>query len=121
MTHSANALLPTSSSPRYKMTTLENATSRSAETAASASSPDTAAYGDQPVTSSVKSVARSTGAPPTSASIAFDNTSLRDSLIAISCPLSEAIARQLLQSDARSSPEHLCLRRRELGVRKRAR
>src|SRR5512132_540704 len=64
------------------MTALENAASRSAERAASAVSPDTVMYGDQPTTSSVNRVPRSTEAPPTSASSAFNSTSLRDSLIA---------------------------------------
>ena len=82
MSHSANALLPTSSSPRNMMTTLENAISRRAASSASAVSPDTVAYGDQPTTSSVNRVPGSTEAPPTSASSAFNSTSLRDSLIA---------------------------------------
>ena len=68
------------------MTTLENAISRRAASSASAVSPDTLAYGDQPTTSSVNRVPRSTDSPPTSASIAFSSTSLRDSLIAATCP-----------------------------------
>ncbi len=64
------------------MTTLENAVSRRAERSASAGSPDTEAYGDQPTTSSVNSVLGSTEALPTSVSSAFNSTSLRESLIA---------------------------------------
>src|SRR6188768_3051680 len=110
MTHSAYALLPTSSRPLYKMTTLENATSRSAERVSSASSPETAAYGDQPTTSSVNRSARSTDPPATSASIAFDNTSFRDSLIKVPSSCRKRSVQQLLKPDGCSGPQHLRLR-----------
>src|SRR5271165_6857271 len=91
MSHSANALLPTSSSPRNVTTTLENASSRRAERSASAASPDTVTYGDQPTTSSVNRVFRSTDAAPTSALSASDSTSLRDPLISAPCSCQESL------------------------------
>src|SRR4249919_2706845 len=114
MTHSANALLPTSSSPRNMMTTLENATSWAEARSATSANPDTVTIGDQPTTSSVNRVPGSTEAPPTSASSAFKSTSLRDSLIATPVPV-------FWQSDVRSRPEGLRLGRRELVVCQRAR
>ena len=65
------------------MATLEKAVSRSAASAAIAGSPDTLAYGDHPTTSSLNRVPGSTVTPPTSASSAFNSTSLRDSVIAL--------------------------------------
>src|SRR4051794_22955394 len=96
------------------MTTSENARSRSAETSASAVSPETLAYGDQPTTSSVNSVPRSTVSLPTSASSAFIITSLRDSPIATRL-FRGAAARNPL-CGGWSDPEGLRLGRRELLV-----
>ena len=95
-------------------TTLENAISRSAASAASAGSPDTDAYGDQPTTSSVNRVPRSTDSSPTSASMAFSSTSLRDSLIMLPnfCRI-DRFTDVLGQSDLRSGPEDFRLGARE--------
>src|SRR5664279_1703979 len=114
MSHSATALLPTSSSPRNMMTTLENVVSRTAARSARSFKPDTVAIGDQPTTSSVNSVPGSTEAPPTSASNAFNNTSLRDSLIGAPVPV-------FWQSGVRSRAERLRLGRGELCVCQRTR
>src|SRR5664279_228494 len=114
MTHSANALLPTSSSPRNMMTTLENVVSCPAARSATSAKPDTVAIGDQPTTSSVNKAAGSTEAPPISASIAFNSTSLRDSLIGFPVPVS-------WQSGVRSRADGLRLGCRELCVCQRAR
>src|SRR5664279_2417950 len=113
MTHSASALLPTSSSPRNRMTTLENVVSFTTARSTRSVKPDTVAIGDQPTTSSVNRLG-SNEAPPTSASIAFNSTSLRDSLIG--APVSV-----FRQAGAHSRAEYLRLRRRELVVRQRAR
>src|SRR6516162_8538227 len=80
-THSAKTLLPTSSSPRVRSTTLENASSLTADSLASAGNPDTEANGDQPTTSLVHNLVRSSAVSPNSASRAFNSTSLRDPLI----------------------------------------
>src|SRR5664279_68519 len=113
MTHSASALLPTSSSPRNRMTTLENAVSRTVARSARSANPVTVAIGDQPTTSSVNRLG-SNEAPPTSAWIAFNSTSLRDSLIGAPVPV-------FWQSGVRSRAEHLRLGRRELVVCQRTR
>src|SRR5664279_158061 len=109
MSHSATALLPTSSSPRNMMTTLENVVSFPAARSTRSVKPDTVAIGDQPTTSSVNRVPGSTEAPPTSASIAFNSTSFRDSLIGAPVPV-------FWQSGVRSRAEGLRLGRRELFV-----
>src|SRR5664280_1202322 len=109
MSHSATALLPTSSSPRNMMTTLVNVVSFPAARSTRSVKPDTVAIGDQPTTSSVNRVPGSTEAPPTSASIAFNSTSFRDSLIGAPVPV-------FWQSGVRSRAEGLRLGRRELFV-----
>src|SRR5664279_4285391 len=114
MSHSANALLPTSSSPRSMMTTLENVVSCPAARSARSAHPDTVVIGDQPTTSSVNSVAGSTEAPPISASSAFNSTSLRDSLIGFPVPV-------FWQSGMRSRAEDPSLGGRELCVCQRPR
>src|SRR6185436_1934548 len=84
---------------------------------ASAVSPDTEAIGDHPTTSAVNRVAGSTGAPPSSASSAFNSTALRDSLMSASFLLSSIVS-----TAARASgPKDAGLGRRELLVRQRAR
>src|SRR5450631_3829332 len=113
MSHSASALLPTSSSPRNRMTTWENVISFTAARSARSVKPVTVAIGDQPTTSSVNRLG-SNEAPPTSAWIAFNSTSLRDSLIGAPVPV-------FWQSGVRSRAEHLRLGRRELVVCQRAR
>src|SRR6476661_3012758 len=98
-------------------TMLENATSRRAATSASPASPDTEAYGDQPTTSSVNNVPRSTESLPTSASSANNITSLRDALIGFSHSYRDHLAERPLARRRPSNSEDLRLGRCELFVR----